>query len=567
MLKLKSVTSIILLFVVMCFAQVPDTVHVAPGNGTLNDAVNDEANHGKVFKLQSGPDAIYIMTEDIVNNGWHLIVEGEDDDKVPPQLIRDSDSNKIYPFTVEGDITLKNLWVHNTTLSGIWGKRAIIRVVEDSIDVTIDNVISSGGRGYFVHLENAAMVNLKVTNCLYYNSFSESSVNSGGRFVWIQGAHTGSYYIANNTVFNTTGPAFLNHDKVFDVVENVVVEHNTIVLTSRQVFEVMEVLKSYTIKNNLFVDGYVRAVVDSGLYQGVDYAGDYMAGHDSWREGNETEGFFPVDTLAVEWGIDETERDIQIHHNVRFDTPKILNWHADNNVWNIPWLTATGQEMFDAYPNFTFENNVEGIDPLLTTPLTEDQYDKVIAWQDANRTSQEMPTRSWYPDDDEDPFTNPWPLPIDFSFDYEQTYATEGYHLAGDDGYPVGDLNWFPELKEKWENGDAGTLTPISLSTAVEDEQAMVIDDFQLKQNYPNPFNPVTTINYSLNKNAAVTLTVYNTLGQAIKTLVNAKVQAGNHSVVWDGTDEYSRSVGSGIYYCQIQSNDLKKNIKMVLVR
>ncbi len=564
-LSTKRVMCILILLTTMVFAQVPDTVYVDPGIGTLNDAVAIESNHDKVFKLQSGPDAIYILTEDIVNQGWFLQVVGEDDGQMPPQLIRDSESNGIYPFTVEGDISLKNLWIHNTTLAGVRGKRSVITVKEDSIDVTIDGVISSGGRGYFCHLENAAFVNLKVCNCTFYNSFSDGSANSGGQFVRIQGDYTGTYNIVNNTVFNTTGPAFLNHDKVFDVVQNVVVEHNTIVLTTRQVFEVMLLLKEYTVKNNLFVDGYVRAVVDSGLYQGVDYAGDYMGGGDPER--NNTEGFFPVDTLDAEWGIPENERYLSIHHNVRFDSPKILNWHAENNVHDVPWLEVVGQEMFDAYPNFIFENNVEGVDPQFTTPLSEEQYDKVIAWQDNYRKSMEMPSRSWTPDGDDDPFTNPWPLPIDFSFNYEQTYATEGYHLAGDDGYPVGDLNWFPELKEKWENGEAGTLTPINISTAVEDEQVMVIDDFQLNQNYPNPFNPVTSIDYSLNNSAVVSMTVYNTLGQKIKTLVNTKVQAGNHSVVWNGTDDYNQNVGSGIYYCQIKSNDLKKTIKMLLVR
>ena len=64
-----------------------------------------------------------------------------------------------------------------------------------------------------------------------------------------------------------------------------------------------------------------------------------------------------------------------------------------------------------------------------------------------------------------------------------------------------------------------------------------------------------------------VNLTVYNMLGQAIKSLVNTKVQAGSHSVIWDGTDDLHQNVGSGIYYCQIQSNDVKKTIKMVLMK
>ena len=94
--------------------------------------------------------------------------------------------------------------------------------------------------------------------------------------------------------------------------------------------------------------------------------------------------------------------------------------------------------------------------------------DAIIAYEDAYRMALEMPSRRWDPDGDDDTFTFPWPLPIDLSFQYDQTIDEQGYHLAGDDGYPVGDLNWFPEMKEDWENGLPGPLTPIT--TAVEDK-------------------------------------------------------------------------------------------------
>ena len=131
-------------------------------------------------------------------------------------------------------------------------------------------------------------------------------------FVWIQGNHSGSYYIANNTIFNVIGPLFLNYWKSpFDLVDNIVVEHNTVYMTTRQVFEIMYAIKSYTIKNNLFVDGYCRGVALPGSYKGVEYGGDGVVPFDNTRPGNETEGFFPIDTLAVEWGVAENERDIQ----------------------------------------------------------------------------------------------------------------------------------------------------------------------------------------------------------------------------------------------------------------
>jgi len=71
---------------------------------------------------------------------------------------------------------------------------------------------------------------------------------------------------------------------------------------------------------------------------------------------------------------------------------------------------------------------------------------------------------------------------------------------------------------------------------------------FELFQSYPNPFNPVTTIPYQLPEESEVTLEVYNTLGQKIRTLVNKSLPAGLHQVYWDGNNEKNESVGSGLY-------------------
>jgi flagellar hook assembly protein FlgD len=88
-----------------------------------------------------------------------------------------------------------------------------------------------------------------------------------------------------------------------------------------------------------------------------------------------------------------------------------------------------------------------------------------------------------------------------------------------------------------------------------------------LNQNYPNPFNPTTVIEYDLKNLVHVKLSVYNMLGQKVRTLVDKDVQAGNHSVTWNGTDDLGRNVGSGIYLASIQAGEKTKTIKMVLVR
>ncbi len=106
-----------------------------------------------------------------------------------------------------------------------------------------------------------------------------------------------------------------------------------------------------------------------------------------------------------------------------------------------------------------------------------------------------------------------------------------------------------------------------------EIEKLELPDKFTLYANYPNPFNPGTTIKYDLKLSSTVTLSVYNALGQRVRTLVNGKVQTtGSYSTYWDGKDAIGRQVSSGIYICRIDAKDINgktftKSRKMVLLK
>ena len=94
---------------------------------------------------------------------------------------------------------------------------------------------------------------------------------------------------------------------------------------------------------------------------------------------------------------------------------------------------------------------------------------------------------------------------------------------------------------------------------------------FELNQNYPNPFNPSTKITYtvpSIETGVDVSLRVYDLLGCEIVTLVNGMQTAGEYSVDWNGTNSAGHKVESGVYLCQLKSNNsFVDTKKMILLR
>jgi hypothetical protein len=90
---------------------------------------------------------------------------------------------------------------------------------------------------------------------------------------------------------------------------------------------------------------------------------------------------------------------------------------------------------------------------------------------------------------------------------------------------------------------------------------------FELAQNYPNPFNPTTHIAFSLPVAAKVTLKVYNLLGQEVATLVDEKLDAGNHLRIWNGIDRRNHPVASGVYFYRLVAGHLQETNKLVLLQ
>jgi hypothetical protein len=110
--------------------------------------------------------------------------------------------------------------------------------------------------------------------------------------------------------------------------------------------------------------------------------------------------------------------------------------------------------------------------------------------------------------------------------------------------------------------------SPMSVETAVATSELP-----EIEQNYPNPFNATTAIVYSLPnigaQPAPVRLAIYNILGEQVKSLVDDRQQPGRHTAYWDGTDDYSQPVASGVYLYRLEVSgiDFVKSGKMILMK
>ncbi len=98
---------------------------------------------------------------------------------------------------------------------------------------------------------------------------------------------------------------------------------------------------------------------------------------------------------------------------------------------------------------------------------------------------------------------------------------------------------------------------------------------FTLEQNYPNPFNAATTIHYHLpvvsGQRSAVSLKIYNILGEEVRTLVDKPQKGGKYEVSWDGMDDRGKPVASGVYLARLEVKGYRlkvaKTRKMVVLR
>ncbi|MCB2206310.1 hypothetical protein KQI65_16320 [bacterium] len=157
-------------------------------------------------------------------------------------------------------------------------------------------------------------------------------------------------------------------------------------------------------------------------------------------------------------------------------------------------------------------------------------------------------TYNWMPFASPDPFVD-----VDCSFNGLVTLL-------------VRDANWTSSDPNNAACEASCSINVFSKGAAEQNSQPGV-NEYALYENYPNPFNPTTTIRYFLPEESVVELSVINTLGRTVATVVDEVLPAGMHYAIWNATESFGSQMPSGSYIYRIHAKSRESNREFVRER
>jgi hypothetical protein len=113
---------------------------------------------------------------------------------------------------------------------------------------------------------------------------------------------------------------------------------------------------------------------------------------------------------------------------------------------------------------------------------------------------------------------------------------------------------------------DNGKVDGVSGAVSNENSPAIPLN-FELGQNYPNPFNPSTTLRIGVPEAGDVSVRIFNTLGQEVRTLFQGQLTPGFHTMQWNGRDNNGQQMATGTYFVRMVTGGAVQSRKMMLLK
>jgi hypothetical protein len=530
----------------------------------LADSVDVPA--GRVYMLKT-MGYYGIVNSPTTSTSRKVIIVGEDS-----QLLKTSTNAGFPPVlagaTVEGnpttggltsglDAEVKNINVELGNSAGNigWGFFGF----QDGARLTVDNCLLE--HTYWIMFQLGSNCDVFIKNCYFANMTGYSCRRNGGVIDFF--ANEDTIWVENTTHIMAQGFAYKtrNHQ-----VSRAVFNHNTFINCSNSVFMNQGFLTNASVTNNIFINCNLqpysgdenRDPGECDLDPGVPMGFINVANLDSSGFASNSIKFY-VDHNLIYW------------HPIFDDMVSTFNSTAAGGytTWADQKITmnARTQGYFDDEANFPYLREYNWITGKLptfanTADLFTDQLEVINTYtrnQSSNDALDILPMWRLINDPTEYFVYADWPIPVDLS------YTDADLLTAGTNGFPIGDLNWFPTQFAQWtaqkdvEYSFIDQATQGLVDVAVE---TRIPTKFELQQNYPNPFNPNTEISFTLPNSGNVTLKVYNALGEQVATLVNGYQEANTYHINFNAS-----GLPSGMYIYTINSDNGSVSKKMMLMK
>ncbi len=491
-------------------------------NAINADAPNRLTNKNVVYELKRGQ--VYLETSTINSADYDLYIRAEAGTGTMPIIFHtlNSAGASANMITARKNFTLENIEIDGKHSNGTLANR-ILNMYGKNYRCIFKGCRISNDRGGALAVQVDG-VKLYYIDCVIGNMGHQISLGGNGRAVDLRNTGTvDTVVIQNCTMYNMTDRVFRNMAPIINYFK---MDHNTIVnIQGYHGCIQLGKTKVAVITNNVFANPLTH--------------GDRFPAR--WRtEQMQPDKAFAVithDSLSANLKTATVEmRNNNIYFEKKFNDFFSLTPPGDSigvvrpiNNAIIKFVGATLPQAYFA-EELTFKNASSG----------QALYNFLTYWVT-------HPKASVFPNN----FSELYP------YEWDVTYSTTSKsYKAGDNGYPVGDLNAWPALKAQWAQGI------VQKSAALK---SLSLEEVSIDNSYPNPFPSQTTVYYSLKKAQKVEVSVFNSLGQVSRVLVSGELSEGNYSVVWDGNNNAGSALPKGIYFLQIAGTtdrDVRKIIK-----
>jgi|GEM_PF-1532488 len=478
----------------------------------MADTTERKSNPNVIYELKRGH--LYPQGKIIENYDYHLHIRAEEGEGLLPEFIVGKKPDGTYGndyIKARNDMTIQNISFSGYRPDGAYLNR-MVELRGHKSRVVIEGCVYDGDRGAGIALL-ADSLKVYVKDVKVLNTGHRKVTGGNGRLIDFrpQALYVDTLVIVNTTLTNASDRVIRNMGTEVNYLE---IDHLTALNTV----------------------GYHGAVqlgfVHTAKVTNSLFANTISWGHSEWRIQEQTQPVKHFAVITIDTVFDGQVLEVR-NNNVYWDQELVDVWAKYDSV-SQPWLitptieTALGSAAGDAV--FT--------EVLTLTTSCGPISDYVDAFY-ANPSATEFPEN--------------WCVGGEGGYFYDQvdlSYPSESAsYTAADDGYPVGDLNYFPELKAAWEE----TITGI---------ESVEIDPVNGLMNYPNPFSKSTIISYELESPADVKLDVYSITGRKVKSLLNEFQNVGLHEVTFT-----SDAMPDGVYFYKLDTGSSVSVGKMILNR